>query len=306
MSLDGTDVAVIRLGSRIDGIRKRSATYYHLTKPERTYANVMTAGAGFLLAAKWHVHVGLLLALLVGMSLLVASACVLNNYIDRDLDTRMPRTKKRALPKGEVPARNVLVFTAMLGGGGMFLLAAYVNWLVVVLGLAAYFDYIVLYGIFKRRSVHGTLVGTVSGSIPMVGGYCAVTGRIDAGAIILYLTMTFWQMAHFFAIAIYRMKDYAAGGIPVLPIKKGVHRTKVQIMLYAVAFTIAAVSLSAFGYTGYIYATVMGFLGCVWLWRGYHGFKARDDVAWARMMFLFSLKALLLFSLWVAIGGILP
>lgn len=306
MSLDGTDVAVIRLSSRISNIRKRSATYYRLTKPERTYANVMTAGAGFLLAAKWHVHVGLLLALIVGMSMLVASACVLNNYIDRDLDMRMPRTKKRALPKGEVPALHALVFSALLGVVGVLLLAVYVNWLVLVLGLVAYFDYIVLYGISKRRSVHGTLIGTVSGSIPMVGGYCAVTGRIDAGAIILYATMTFWQMAHFFAIAVYRMKDYAAGGIPVLPIKKGVHRTKVQIMLYAAAFTIAAVALTVFGYTGYIYAAIMALVGVVWLWRGWRGFKVKDDVVWARMMFLFSLKALLVLSLWVAIGGILP
>lgn len=280
--------------------------YYALTKPERTYANVITATAGFLLASKWHIHVGLLVSLLVGTSLVIASACTLNNYIDRDIDTKMARTKKRALAKRIIPARNALVLTIVLGLVGFLVLALWVNLLVVTLGVIAYFDYVVLYGIAKRRSVHGTLVGTVSGAIPIVAGYCAVTDRIDAAVIILFLMMTFWQMSHFFAIAVYRMKDYAAAGIPVLPVKKGIRRTKVQIVVYAAAFTVSSVSLSLFGYAGYAFAVIMAFLGGVWLWRGLRGFGTEDDVAWARKMFFFSLKAVLVLSLWVAIGGIVP
>jgi heme o synthase len=292
--------------SLLASLRQTIATYYRLTKPERTLANVMTASAGFLLAAKWHINFTLLAATLVGTSFLVASACVLNNYIDRDLDTKMARTKKRALARRTVSGRSALIYATVLGASGLVLLARSVNWLVVVLGLVAYVDYIVLYGISKRHSVHGTMVGTISGAMPITAGYCAVTGRIDAGAVILFLTMTFWQMPHFFAIAIYRMKDYAAGGIPVLPIKKGIHRAKVQIMLYAAAFTVTAISLSLFGYTGYIYAGAMALIGGVWLWRGFHGFKADNDVAWARKMFFFSLKALVVLSLLVAVGGLLP
>lgn len=269
-------------------------------------ANVLTAGAGFLLASHWHGKWGLFVATMAGMSLLVASACVLNNYFDRDLDTKMPRTKRRALAIGSIPARNAVIFGAILGIAGFVTLAMYVTWLVVTLGAIAYFDYIVLYAITKRRTVHGTLVGTVSGASPMAAGYCAAAGHIDSGAGVLFLAMTFWQMPHFFAIAIYRMRDYAAGHIPVMPLKKGVHSTKVQIVVYAILFLIAALSLSVFGYTGSISAVVMAAAGLAWLYKGVRGFRTAKDEVWARGMFVFSLKVLLIFIAMVAIGGVLP
>lgn len=280
--------------------------YLELTKPERTLANVITAAAGFLLASKWHIPVLLLLATLAGTSLVVASACALNNYIDRDLDTKMPRTKKRVLAVHAMPPRNVLLFAVVLGIAGVAILWAYVNVLVVVLGLVAYFDYIVLYGYAKRHSVHSTIVGTISGAMPIAAGYCAFTGKIDSAAIVLFVSMVCWQMPHFFAIAIFRMKDYAAGNIPVLPLKKGVYRTKVQIMIYTLAFTIAALFLAVFGYVGFVYAAVIAVTGIIWLYRGIHGFRTEHDEKWARGMFFFSLKALMVFSVMVAIGSILP
>ena len=280
--------------------------YLELTKPERTLANVITAAAGFLFACKWHIPVVLLLATLIGTSLVVASACVLNNYIDRDLDTKMPRTKKRVLARRAMSSRVVLIYAVVLGVAGIALLWTYVNLLVVVLGLIAYFDYIVLYGYTKRHSVHSTLVGTISGAMPIAAGYCAFTAKIDVAAILLFLSMVFWQMPHFYAIAIFRMKDYAAGHIPVLPLKKGVYRTKVQILCYTLAFIVVALLLSVFGDAGLSYAVVIAIVGFIWLYRGITGFRTENDVAWARQMFFFSLKALMVFSVMVAIGSILP
>lgn len=280
--------------------------YVELTKPERTLANVITALAGFLLACRWHVPFLLLVATLGGMSLVVASACVLNNYIDRDLDTKMPRTKKRVLARREMPPRNVLVFAILLGWMGFAVLWLYVGFLVVILGAIAYFDYIVLYGYSKRHSVHSTLIGTVSGAMPITAGYCAVTGKIDMAAVLLFFSMVFWQMPHFYAIAIFRMKDYAAGSIPVLPLKKGVYRTKLQILCYTLAFIFSALLLRFYGYVGTIYTVVIAVIGVMWMWRGVHGFQSKDDEAWARKMFFFSLKALMIFSMMVAIGSILP
>lgn len=281
-------------------------TYYELIKPERTLANVITGLAGYLLASRWHIHTILMLATLAGMSLVVASACVLNNYIDRNLDARMPRTKKRVLVTGQMTPWKVLVYAAMLGALGFFVLERYVSTLVFMLGVIAYFDYIVLYGYAKRHSVHSTLIGTVSGAMPIAAGYCAASGKVDAGAIILFLSMVFWQMPHFFAIAIFRMKDYEAGSIPLLPLRKGVHRTKVQIIIYTILFILTALSLSLLSRSGYIYAVIMALIGADWLWRGVHGFRTENDVFWARKMFFFSLKALLVFCLVVAVGGILP
>lgn len=277
-----------------------------LTKPERTLANVITGLAGFLLASQWHIHYVLLIATLGGMSLIVASACVLNNYIDRNLDAKMPRTKKRVLVLKQLSPGVVLAYAVVLGIAGFVVLWQFVNGLVVVLGAIAYFDYIVLYGYAKRHSVHSTIIGTISGAMPIAAGYCAVAGKIDAGAVILFLSMVCWQMPHFFAIAIFRMKDYKAGGIPVLPLVKGVYRTKVQIMLYTVLYVFATVSLSIFSRTGYVYAVVMSLIGADWLWRGLHGFRVDDDTVWARKMFFYSLKVLLVFCFMVAAGSVLP
>jgi protoheme IX farnesyltransferase len=142
--------------------------------------------------------------------------------------------------------------------------------------------------------------------MPIAAGYCAVTGRIDISAIILFVTMVFWQMPHFFSIAIFRMKDYRAGNIPILPLVKGVYRTKVQILIYTVLYIVVALSLSVFGRTGYIYAIVMLLVGADWLWKGARGFRTDSDTIWARKMFVNSLKVLLVFCLMVAVGGILP
>lgn len=280
--------------------------FVELIKPERTLANVITGLAGFFLASHWHIHFGLLLATLGGMSLVVASACVLNNYLDRELDMKMPRTKKRVLASKKIQPWVVLLYAFALGVAGFIVLWYFVNQLVLLLAAIAYVDYIVLYGYSKRHSVHSTLIGTVSGAMPIAAGYCAVTDRFDVGAMILFLSMVFWQMPHFFAIAIFRIRDYAAGGIPVLPLKKGVYRTKLQMLIYAYLFVIAALSLRYFGYVGNIYTLVILALGLAWLWRGLRGFKSEDDVTWARHMFFFSLKALMIFSFMVAVGGILP
>src|SRR6185312_1596924 len=141
-------------------------------------------------------------------------------------------------------------------------------------GAIGFIDYVVLYGWSKRHSVHGTVVGSISGSMPVVAGYCAVTGRLDMGAFILFLILTLWQMPHFYAIAMYRAKDYAAAKIPVLPVVRGMHAAKVQIVAYVVAFTVAVASLSVFGYAGLTFRIVMLAVSAYWLYLGVCGFKA--------------------------------
>lgn len=281
-------------------------TYYQLTKPGIIYGNALTAAAGFLLASKGHVNLRLLLATVAGTSLVIASACVFNNYIDRGIDKKMARTSKRALVKGLVKAQNAIIYAVLLGLAGFVLLALYTNLLVVCIGLAALFDYVVLYGVGKRRSVHGTLVGSIAGAAPVVAGYCAVTDRLDGGALILFLILAAWQMPHFYAIATYRFNDYKAAGLPVLPVKKGMRQTKLQILFYIVAFIAANALLSVFGYTGYVYLVVMTALGLAWLWLGSQGFRTTDDKLWARKMFLFSLVIILSLSVMLAVGPLLP
>lgn len=281
-------------------------TYYRLTKPGIIYGNALTAAGGFLLASKWHIDFRLFLSLLLGTSLVIASGCVFNNFIDRGIDKKMARTKKRALVRGTVTGRNALIYAATLGALGFAILAAYVNVVVVVIGIVGLLDYVILYGYTKRHFVSGTIVGSISGATPVVAGYCAVTNRFDLGALLLLLILVLWQMPHFYAIAMYRFDDYAAAALPVLPVKKGMHQAKLHIVLYIVAFILAVAALTIWGYTGISYLVVMLAVGFVWLWRGFQGFTAPDDKRWARKMFFFSLIVILTLSVMLSVGSVLP
>lgn len=260
----------------------------------------MPAIAGFLLASKGHVHYWLLIETLLGISLVIASACVYNNYLDREIDKKMERTRHRALVEGVVSTRAALTYATVLGIVGFAVLAIYTNWLTVAVGLIGIIFYVVVYGVAKRRSVHGTLVGSISGAMPPVAGYLAVTNHLDAAAWILFLILVFWQMPHFYAIAIYRLKDYRAAGLPVLPVSRGIEVTKRHILLYIVAFGVAASLLGVFGYAGWVYMTVAVVLSLLWLVVGIRGYGAKDEVRWARKMF--GLSLLVLTILCVAIG----
>lgn len=283
--------------------------YYSLTKPGVLYGNAITAAAGFLLAARGHVNIWLFVALVVGSTLMIASACVLNNFLDQDIDSKMARTKKRAIVAGKVKGRDAVILSIVLGVFGLALLALYTNWLVVAVGIVGYVDYVVLYGMLsKRLSMHGTLVGSISGAVPVLAGYLAVSNAFDAGAIIVFAAMFLWQMPEFYSIAVYRQKEYAAAGVPVITVVKGIEHTRVQIFLYTLAFVVVMLLLTPYGYTGYSYLTVMGFLGAYWLWlasKGLYLGKKNSD-AWAKSVFKFSLIILLAFCAMIAVGPLLP
>jgi protoheme IX farnesyltransferase len=279
--------------------------YYRLTKPGIVYGNAMTAAAGFLLGSKGHVKVGELMPLLIGTSLIIASACVFNNYIDRDIDSKMARTKKRATASGKANALAVNAYAFVLGLAG-FTVLTQTNLITFTIGAAAFFSYVVLYGLAKRKTIHGTLVGTLPGSASLLAGYTAAVNRVDLAVLLLFLIMVFWQMAHFYSIAIFRLKDYKKAGLPVMPAVKGVKFTKLQIVFYVFAYIIAVVDLSFFGYTGLSFLFVMAGIGIYWLFKAIDGFKARSDTKWAREMFGFSLIALLVFSALLSLDSILP
>lgn len=279
--------------------------YYHITKPGIVGGNAVAVVAGFFLASKGSVDWFLLLATLVGLSLVVASGCVMNNYIDRDIDGKMERTKNRVLVRGFVPLRNALVYGKVLAVTGLGILALYVNWLTVIVSMIGLFVYVVLYSMWlKRTSVYGTLVGSISGAVPPVVGYLAVSNSVDLGAVILFFVLAFWQMPHSYAIAIYRLEDYVAAGIPVLPAKKGIAAAKIQTVIYVALFMLATHSLAVFGYGGYFYFAIMTLLGFVWLGLAIRGFWVVNDRLWARRMSLFSILILVVFCVAIVFDAI--
>lgn len=278
--------------------------YYLLTKPGIVYGNSIAAIAGFFVASKWHINPLLLLVMLVGLGLVIASACVFNNYIDRGIDEKMARTKKRAMVEGTISHTFALTFGTVLGIIGFATLIIFTNLLTAFVAFIGFFFYVVVYGIAKRKTLYGTLIGSIPGAVPPVVGYVAVTNRFDLGSLLLFLILVAWQMPHFYAIAMYRLKDYANAGLPVLPVKSGMLTTKIHILFWVICFLLVTSLLTVFGFTGYLYLTIMGILSITWLVMGIKGFWAKDDTKWAKHMFFFSLIALLLVSLMMSINVI--
>lgn len=263
--------------------------YYLLTKPGIILGNLITMGAGFLLASRGVWHFGLFFATLIGLAFVMASACVLNNYIDRQRDSKMERTKNRALACGDISERSALLFAAYLGTFGGMILLLYTNLLALAVASAGYFVYVVLYSIWKGRTIYGTAIGSIAGAVPPAVGYCAVSNQVDGGVLILFAMLVLWQMPHFFAVAMTHFDDYVAADIPVLPVKKGIWRTKIHMLFYIFCFTFSAMLLTFFGYTGNVYLLIALGLGLVWLVLCLAGFQSRNDRQWAQRMFRVSL-----------------
>lgn len=270
-------------------------TYYMLTKPGIILGNVITTASGFALASQGHFALALFFATMIGLSFIIASAGVFNNYIDRAIDAKMARTKNRALATGAISIPKALIFGSILGLAGTVTLSLVTNLLTVLVALTGFAIYLVLYAFMKYRSFYGTLVGSLAGGVPPVVGYCAVSNRLDEGALLLFLILVLWQMPHFFAIAIYRLEDYASVSIPVLPVVKGMYITKVHMLFYILAFIATSLLLTLAGYTGYIYLGVAALLGLLWLGLCIRGFNVESsgDKLWARQMFRYSLVVIM-------------
>lgn len=262
---------------------------------------MISASGGFLLASKGHVDITLPVTI-AGISLVIASGCVLNNYLDRDLDRRMARTCNRVLARGLMSPAAAGCYASALGVGGMALLALTTNMLCVAILLTGFLVYVGVYSLYlKRHSIHAPLVGSLAGATPPVAGYCAASGQFDMGALILFSIFALWQMPHFYAIAIYRLDDYAAAAIPVLPLRRGVPSAKNYIIAYILAFIVATLMLTFAGYTGYGFLGVALGLGLFWLSRAFVAYKTSDDRLWAKGLFICSIGVIVTLSVMMSL-----
>lgn len=276
--------------------------YLQVTKPGIIFGNLISVVGGFLLASKGDIDYPLFIATLLGVSLVVASGCVFNNYIDRDIDSVMERTKNRPLVRGLIDPKISLVYASVLGIAGMVLLLVAANVVAMLIAVVGFVVYVGVYSLYmKRKSVYGTLVGSLSGAAPPVIGYCAVTGQFDTGALILLLIFSLWQMPHSYAIAIFRFKDYQAANIPVLPVIKGISVAKNHIILYIIAFMFATLMLAISGYAGYKYLIVAAAVSVWWLGMALSGYKTTNDRLWARKLFVFSIVAITSLSVMMSV-----
>ncbi|MEL0628337.1 heme o synthase [Psychromonas aquatilis] len=277
--------------------------YLSVTKPGIIMGNLISGAGGFLLASRGDVDLWLMCATLVGLSLIIASGCAINNVIDRDIDVVMARTRKRVTVTGEMSAFTALSHAAVLGVIGFGLLITYTTLAAVFFALFGYFIYVVVYSLYmKRKSVYGTFVGSLSGAVPPVVGYCAVTGVFDMGAVILLVMFSLWQMPHSYAIAIFRFKDYQAANIPVLPVSHGIDKAKRHIVIYIAIYALVVMLLPLNGITGSAFMAVACTTSLWWLFMALRGYRRDVDiVGWARQVFAFSIVNITALSIAMAL-----
>ncbi|XPF92558.1 heme o synthase [Colwellia sp. RE-S-Sl-9] len=277
--------------------------YWSVTKPGIIMGNLISVTGGFLLASRGEIDTWLMVATLLGLSFVIASGCVINNVIDRDIDIKMARTRKRGTVTGEISGMTALCYGIVLGIIGFGLLMAYTTSAAVFFALFGYVIYVGVYSLYmKRHSIYGTLIGSLSGAVPPVVGYCAVTGQFDMEALILLVMFSLWQMPHSYAIAIFRFKDYQAANIPVLPVAKGIDKAKRHIVLYIAIYALVVMLLPIGGYTGMAFMAVACTTSFWWLLMALRGYRRDIDIiGWARQVFAFSIVNITALSIAMAV-----
>ena len=260
--------------------------YYKLTKPGIVYGNAMHAIAAALFAvAVTYQHNWLqVLWMVLGLSLVVASACVMNCIMDRELDTKMDRTKRRPLPLRHISVRSAATYATVLLIAGVAILLLGVNLVACICALVGHISYTAVYGYAKRRSWTGTMVGTIPGAMPVLVGYAAIDPGLSASAWLLWAVVLLWQLPHFYALALFRKDDYVKSGLPMLSVVKPRHTVVQHISWTAVLYVCAVVALVVYSDIPVV-ATVLMALGAVyWMYRVlFDGNQGTDT--WAKKMF---------------------
>ena len=219
---------------------------------------------------------------------------------DEKIDALMARTRGRPLPQGEVNSLETLLFSGLIGGSGLFLLYTWVNPFTMWLTFATFVGYAVIYTIFlKPNTSQNIVIGGASGAMPPVLGWAAVTGDAPGEAWLLFLIIFVWTPPHFWSLALYRTKEYAAAGLPMLPVTHGAEYTRRHVFLYTVGLTLITLVPYVIGMAGWFYLTSAVlldtiFLGYAWLiWKDYSDAVARITFRWSIMYLALLFAALL-------------
>jgi protoheme IX farnesyltransferase len=228
--------------------------YLELTKPKVSLLIVFTAVVGMVLAAPGWVPLGVLVFGTLGIAMASGSAAAFNHILDRRIDGQMNRTYRRPLPSGHMQERHAVAFAMLLGTASMLLLWRGVNALTAVLTFCSLIGYAMVYTMWlKRATPQNIVIGGAAGAAPPVLGWAAVTGTVDAHALLLFLIIFTWTPPHFWALAIARRDDYAKVGIPMLPVTHGIPYTRHQIVLYTILLILATLLPCLTGMSGLIY-----------------------------------------------------
>jgi len=282
--------------------------YLELCKPRVVSLVVFTAVVSMCLAIPdGHLPWGTLLAGTLGIALGAASAAVLNQVADRDIDAVMRRTHRRPLPTRTLGLSQALPFAAVLGGAAVALLWLLVNPLTAVLSLVSLIGYSVVYTRWLKWSTPQNIVlGGASGAAPAILGWTAATGEVQTQALALFLIVFVWTPPHFWPLAIARRDDYAAAGVPMLPVTHGIEFTRGRILAYTLALVPVSLTPCIAGLSGPLYAAGALGLGALfvrraWIFRQGGGAVAAMGLFRWSITYLSALFALMLADRWLGV-----
>jgi len=279
----------------------KARDYFQLTKPKVVSLILFTAIVGMFLAVPGFPPASALIWGTIGIALAASSAAAINHVLDARIDAEMARTRMRPLPRGTVSEAYALSFAFVLGGGSMLVLALLVNALTAILTFVSIIGYAIVYTVWlKRATPQNIVIGGAAGAAPPVLGWTAVTGVVDANALLLFLIIFAWTPPHFWALAIARRDEYARVGIPMLPVTHGVAYTKQFIWYYTVLLSVVTVLPFLTGISGYFYLAAALALDALFLrkaWELKH--SDRPDLPMRTFRFSVNYLALLFAALLV-------
>jgi heme o synthase len=281
MATDGREIAIplITDPSSADvSPRSKAASYFALTKPRIIELLLITTVPSMVLAAGRWPGLWPVLATLIGGSLSAGGANALNNYVDRDIDEIMKRTRSRPLARHEVPPSNALVFGITLGVAGFAWLWVTTNLLAGAIATAALLFYVFVYTLrLKRTSTQNIVIGGAAGAAPALVGWAAVTGSLALPAWVLFLVVFYWTPPHFWALAIRYRDDYERAGIPMLPVVAGVEATTRKMLLYTGLMVAISLLLVPVAGMRWIYLVAAIVLGAWFLWDTWRVYRRPED-----------------------------
>lgn len=272
--------------------------YIQLSKPGIIMGNTFAGIGGFLYASygiNGTVALSLMVATIVGLVCIIASACTYNNIIDQDIDSLMSRTQRRVLVTGHMPPMHALAYGTVIGMVGFALLHYYSSPMALHVGIFAWVAYVIIYSKWGKRTRYGTFWGSFSGAVPPVLGYVAVSNTIDPIAGLLFALYAVWQMPHSYAIAVFRADDYTSAKIPVLPLVVGFGTARFIMAWHIFVFTAI---MAYFGWLHLHHASLFLLIAlCLWwLFTCLFKYTAQTPEPWGRKVFYGSLYVIVAFN----------
>ncbi|MDH3700864.1 MAG: heme o synthase [Alphaproteobacteria bacterium] len=273
--------------------------YVALLKPRVMSLVVFTGFAG-LLAAPGDLHWLLAAVAVLCIAVGAGASGAINMWYDRDIDALMERTRDRPIPKGRINPSDALTFGVVLAGGSVFFMGLAVSYAAAALLAVTILFYVFVYTMWLKRSTpQNIVIGGAAGAFPPMIGWAAVTGGVSIESVVLFLLIFIWTPPHFWALALYRCGDYAAAGVPMLPVVAGKRETKRQMLIYTLLLWPVGVAPALLGFAGWIYgaaATVLGLIfvaAAVAVWRDESDRSAKRMFGYS-IFYLFALFGLLI------------